>query len=182
MATFSPSPRETTRLPQVGQDGQPLTRRQKRELERARQVADPHRAAPPAPGAPGQPRTPAGPAPLPPPTSNTPLIVGLVVGATVGDAVRETGIDLAATNAPLLAPGVGAQGAGEAELAHVFGAARAQVLASTSRGVLSAGPDRDALCGAAGRAASEAGRALRRQNDTPSNCGPHHLREGVARL
>jgi len=108
--------------------------------------------------------------------------VGLVVGATVGDAVRETGIDLAATNAPLLAPGVGAQGAGEAELAHVFGAARAQVLASTSRGVLSAGPDRDALCGAAGRAASEAGRALRRQNDTPSNCGPHHLREGVARL
>lgn len=38
---------------------------------------------PPAPGAPGQPRTPAGPAPLPPPTSNTPLIVGLVVGALV---------------------------------------------------------------------------------------------------
>ena len=33
---------------------------------------------PPAPGAPGQPRTPAGPAPLPPPTSNTPLIVGLL--------------------------------------------------------------------------------------------------------
>ena len=48
MATFSPSPRETTRLPQLGQDGQPLTRRQKRELERARQVADPQRAAQPA--------------------------------------------------------------------------------------------------------------------------------------
>ena len=60
MATFSPSPRETTRLPQVGQDGQPLTRRQKRELERARQVADPHRAAPPAPGAPWTQYGPAG--------------------------------------------------------------------------------------------------------------------------
>src|SRR5699024_2949251 len=33
--------------------------------------------------------------------------VGLVVGATVGDAVRDLGIDLAAVNGPLLAPGVG---------------------------------------------------------------------------
>lgn len=88
--------------------------------------------------------------------------IGLVVGATIGDAARDLGIDLAATNAPLLAPGVGAQGAGEAELARVFGAARAQVLASTSRGVLGAGPDPEALRGAAGRAALEAGRALRR--------------------
>ncbi|WP_366179902.1 orotidine-5'-phosphate decarboxylase [Actinomyces timonensis] len=88
--------------------------------------------------------------------------VGLVIGATIGDAARDLGIDLAATNAPLLAPGVGAQGAGEAELARVFGRARAQVLASTSRGVLGAGPDAEALRKAAARAAMEAGRALRR--------------------
>ena len=67
--------------------------------------------------------------------------IGLVVGATIGDAAERTGVDLAAVNGPLLAPGVGAQGAGPRELAQVFGAARRQVLASTSRGVLAAGPE-----------------------------------------
>lgn len=66
--------------------------------------------------------------------------VGLVVGATTGSAVRSLGIDLAASRAPLLAPGVGAQGAGRAEIAAVFAGAEHAVLASTSRGVLSAGP------------------------------------------
>ena len=87
--------------------------------------------------------------------------VGLVVGATVGDAARATGVDLAAVNGPLLAPGVGAQGAGARELTAVFGAARRQVLASSSRGVLRAGPEVGALRDAAGRAAAEASAALR---------------------
>ncbi|NNU28745.1 orotidine-5'-phosphate decarboxylase [Isoptericola sediminis] len=87
--------------------------------------------------------------------------VGLVVGATVGDAVRATGTDLSAVNGPLLAPGVGAQGAGERELAAVFGAARGQVLASSSRGVLAAGPDAGALRGAAAAAVAEVSAALR---------------------
>lgn len=67
--------------------------------------------------------------------------VGLVVGATVGAAVAELGLDLAAANAPLLAPGIGAQGASEEDLRRVFGAALPQVLASSSREVLGAGPD-----------------------------------------
>jgi orotidine-5'-phosphate decarboxylase len=87
--------------------------------------------------------------------------VGLVVGATVGDAAARAGVDLAGVNGPLLAPGVGAQGAGSAELAQVFGAARRQVLASSSRGVLRAGPDVGALRAAALRASAEAGSALR---------------------
>ncbi|MEG3615103.1 orotidine-5'-phosphate decarboxylase [Isoptericola haloaureus] len=87
--------------------------------------------------------------------------VGLVVGATVGDAARTTGTDLPAVNGPLLAPGVGAQGAGERELAAVFGAARGQVLASSSRGVLAAGPDAAALRRAAASAAAEVTAALR---------------------
>jgi len=87
--------------------------------------------------------------------------IGLVVGATVGDAARETGTDLTGVNGPLLAPGVGAQGAGARELAAVFGAARHQVLASSSRGVLTAGPDVVALRAAAQRAAQEATAALR---------------------
>lgn len=87
--------------------------------------------------------------------------VGLVVGATVGDAAERAGVDLVGANGPLLAPGVGAQGAGPADLARVFGAARRQVLASSSRGVLRAGPDREALRAAAARASAEAAAALR---------------------
>lgn len=66
--------------------------------------------------------------------------VGLVVGATVGTAVSDLGIDLAAVNGPLLAPGIGAQGAGATELRQVFGAARPNVLASSSREILAEGP------------------------------------------
>ena len=86
--------------------------------------------------------------------------VGLVVGATVGDAVRELGIDLLAVQGPLLAPGVGAQGAGRHELASVFGEARSRVLASVSRSVLGAGPDLDELRRAAAAATAEAVAAL----------------------
>ena len=91
--------------------------------------------------------------------------IGLVVGATVGDAAERAGVDLTAVNGPLLAPGVGAQGGGPRELAQVFGAARRQVLASSSRGVLAAGPDVVALRSAARRAGDEAAAAL---SSTPS--------------
>lgn len=86
--------------------------------------------------------------------------IGLVVGATIGDAARTAGVDLAAVRGPLLAPGVGAQGAGADELAAVFGDARSQVLASSSRGVLAAGPDVGALRAAARTASDEARGAL----------------------
>ncbi|MEV7971857.1 orotidine-5'-phosphate decarboxylase [Cellulomonas sp. NPDC089187] len=87
--------------------------------------------------------------------------VGLVVGATIGDAATRLGVDLAAVRGPLLAPGVGAQGAGPAELAAVFGSARNAVLASSSRGVLSAGPGVPELRRAAELASADAARALR---------------------
>jgi orotidine-5'-phosphate decarboxylase len=77
--------------------------------------------------------------------------VGLVVGATIGSAAADLGIDLAASHAPLLAPGIGAQGAGAAELAQVFGAAVRNVLPSSSREVLAAGPSVTALQDAADR-------------------------------
>ncbi|WP_127128041.1 orotidine-5'-phosphate decarboxylase [Georgenia sp. SYP-B2076] len=88
--------------------------------------------------------------------------VGLVVGATTGSAVRDLGLDLAAVRGPLLAPGVGAQGAGPAELAEVFGDARDQVLASTSRAVLGAGPDVASLRAAAERVTTTVRTALAR--------------------
>lgn len=82
--------------------------------------------------------------------------IGLVVGATVGGAVHDLGLDLAAVNGPILAPGVGAQGAGAAELQQVFGTARQRVLVSQSRGVLSAGPFVEKLRGAIQAAAGAA--------------------------
>ena len=67
--------------------------------------------------------------------------VGVVVGATLGaDLLRSAGVDLAATGAPVLAPGVGAQGAAPADLARTFAGLTARVLVPVSRGVLAAGP------------------------------------------
>ncbi|WP_309248165.1 orotidine-5'-phosphate decarboxylase [Rothia santali] len=70
---------------------------------------------------------------------------GLVVGATVGPALEELGIDLAAFNGLILAPGYGAQGASEADLARVFRGATERVLVTSSRGVLRHGPGPAAL-------------------------------------
>ncbi|MBE6483503.1 MAG: orotidine-5'-phosphate decarboxylase [Actinomycetaceae bacterium] len=67
--------------------------------------------------------------------------IGIVVGATIGDAARRIGIDLSEFPGLILAPGVGAQGAGGRELREVFGACNPRVLASASRSVLAAGPD-----------------------------------------
>ncbi|MGN6524398.1 MAG: orotidine-5'-phosphate decarboxylase [Actinomycetes bacterium] len=71
--------------------------------------------------------------------------VGLVVGATLGDAVAAAGVDLAAVNGPFLAPGIGAQGAGPEDLRRVIGTALSGLLPSVSREVLGAGPEANGL-------------------------------------
>ncbi|WP_330473064.1 orotidine-5'-phosphate decarboxylase [Terrabacter sp. C0L_2] len=67
--------------------------------------------------------------------------VGLVIGATVGSAVHDLGLDLVEAATPVLAPGFGAQGGTVESLASTFGPARDQVLASSSREILGAGPE-----------------------------------------
>ncbi|MGA6228091.1 orotidine-5'-phosphate decarboxylase, partial [Streptomyces umbrinus] len=62
---------------------------------------------------------------------------GAVVGATLGD-LSSYDLDI---NGPLLAPGIGAQGATSADLPGVFGAAVHQVVPNVSRGVLRHGPE-----------------------------------------
>lgn len=66
--------------------------------------------------------------------------VGLVVGATVGTALSDLQLDLGAVRGPILAPGLGAQGATPADLRKTFGAAYPQVLGTSSRDILKAGP------------------------------------------
>jgi orotidine-5'-phosphate decarboxylase len=73
--------------------------------------------------------------------------VGAVVGATVG----QTGYDFTSINGPILAPGLGAQGATPADLPAVFGTSLSAVVPSASREILSAGPDPAALRAATAR-------------------------------
>lgn len=65
---------------------------------------------------------------------------GVVIGATVGDAVQRLGIDLPALKGAFLAPGVGAQGGGPAQVREVFAGAEDAVVASSSRAILRGGP------------------------------------------
>lgn len=72
-------------------------------------------------------------------------LLGLVVGGTHTD----TGVDLTHFGGSVLVPGIGAQGGRVEDLPQQFGPALAQVLVTTSRGVMSAGPDPDKLRSAA---------------------------------
>ncbi len=80
------------------------------------------------------------------PASGLPALgpVGVVVGATA-----EHGLDLSALSGAVLAPGLGAQGAGPADLAARFADVRGVVLPAASRSVLAAGPDPMAVRAAA---------------------------------
>lgn len=66
--------------------------------------------------------------------------VGVVVGAGVDLAAA--GLDLTLGCVPVLAPGVGAQGAGPEDVARSFAGLADRVLVPVSRGLLRAGPDR----------------------------------------
>jgi len=70
----------------------------------------------------------------------------VVVGATTGH-----GLNLGQLNGPILAPGLGAQGATPDDFRRVFGDAGNLLLPSTSRDVLRHGPNVDALRDAARR-------------------------------
>lgn len=82
------------------------------------------------------------------------------VGAVIGATVAETDHDVTMINGPILAPGLGAQGATAADLRRVFGPSRSVVLPTVSREILSAGPDPDALRAAAAEVLSACQDAL----------------------
>ncbi len=78
---------------------------------------------------------------------------GVVVGATL----RELDVDLDGLGGPVLAPGLGAQGATPSDLRRLFGTGRA-VVPTVSRDVLAAGPGAAALRAAAARWAEDLAR------------------------
>lgn len=81
---------------------------------------------------------------------------GVVIGATAGSG----GLDLSRLGGPILAPGLGAQGAAAADLRAAFGDHRAAVLPAYSREVLAAGPGVTGLREAAAEALAACRRAL----------------------
>lgn len=81
---------------------------------------------------------------------------GVVVGAT---AAVET-LRLGDLNGPILAPGVGAQGARVRDLRQLFGTVAPHVVASISRELLARGPQLESLRRAAERVADEAASLL----------------------
>ncbi len=83
------------------------------------------------------------------------------VGAVVGATLDPSAFALAGLGGVVLAPGVGAQGAGPTEVARLFGGCPpGSVLASASRSILSAGPNVTSLADAARQARDEMGAAL----------------------
>ena len=82
--------------------------------------------------------------------------IGVVVGATTAPGT----VRLEALGGPVLAPGIGAQGATLADLHRVFGAAVRHVLPAISRELLRHGPVSATLRSAARRVADEAAAVL----------------------
>ena len=70
--------------------------------------------------------------------------MALPMGVTIGRPSENLDV-----NGPLLVPGLGAQGGTVDDVRRIFGAASGNVLASSSREILSAGPDKAALRSAA---------------------------------
>ncbi|MGD0746289.1 MAG: orotidine-5'-phosphate decarboxylase [Acidimicrobiales bacterium] len=68
------------------------------------------------------------------------------VGAVIGATLEPSAFSLSQLGGVILAPGLGAQGAGPADVAERFAGCRpGSVLPSSSRGILTSGPDPDAL-------------------------------------
>ena len=80
-------------------------------------------------------------------------------GAVVGATLKGADADLA-INGPLLAPGIGAQGATAADIPGLFGAASGNVVPSVSRDVLKHGPSVPALREASARFVNEVRTAI----------------------
>jgi orotidine-5'-phosphate decarboxylase len=82
------------------------------------------------------------------------------VGAVIGATVTDVPFDLAMLNGPVLAPGLGAQGAKPGDLRSVFADALRNIVPAMSRELLRHGPDVSALRDAAARSIDECRAAM----------------------
>lgn len=71
--------------------------------------------------------------------------VGLIIGATIGQWIQDSGVNPASFTGPILSPGYGWQGAEAKDLKTVFKGTRGNVLVTVSRFIASHGPSISAL-------------------------------------
>ncbi|MDU1018655.1 MAG: orotidine-5'-phosphate decarboxylase [Bifidobacterium breve] len=67
--------------------------------------------------------------------------VGLIIGATIGQWMKDSGVNPSEFTGPILSPGYGWQGAEAKDLKTVFRGTRSNVLVTVSRLIASHGPD-----------------------------------------
>jgi len=67
--------------------------------------------------------------------------VGLIIGATIGQWIKDSGVDPAKFTGPILSPGYGWQGAEAKDLKTVFRGTSGNVLVTVSRFIAAHGPD-----------------------------------------
>ncbi len=109
--------------------------------------------------------------------------IGTRVGATVDRVASRPARRRARGGAPILAPGFGAQGAEPADLHRLFGALAPDVVASESRSILSAGPDRDRRTHRRALRSAVSGATVADAIRPPTSTGSRHpvRRRGAAR-
>ncbi|ATU20470.1 orotidine-5'-phosphate decarboxylase [Bifidobacterium choerinum] len=71
--------------------------------------------------------------------------VGLIIGATIGQWLQESGVAPSSFTGPILSPGYGWQGAEASDLKTVFRGTRGNVLVTVSRAIAEHGPDIQSL-------------------------------------
>ena len=71
--------------------------------------------------------------------------VGLIIGATIGQWINDSGVDPSKFTGPILSPGYGWQGAEAKDLKTVFKGTKGNVLVTVSRFIAAHGPDISAL-------------------------------------
>ena len=86
--------------------------------------------------------------------------VGLIIGATIGQWINDSGIDPAKFTGPILSPGYGWQGAETRDLKTVFKGTKGNVLVTVSRFIATHGPDIASLSAATESVALDIRQAL----------------------
>lgn len=86
--------------------------------------------------------------------------VGLIIGATIGQWINDSGVDPSKFTGPILSPGYGWQGAETRDLKTVFKGTKGNVLVTVSRFIATHGPDISSLAAATESVALDIRQAL----------------------
>ena len=95
--------------------------------------------------------------------------VGLIIGATIGQWIKDAGVDPAKFTGPILSPGYGWQGAEAKDLKTVFKGTKGNVLVTVSRFIASHGPDIAMLAQATESIALDVRQALLEATEEPDD-------------